>query len=331
MFDEGSDRRIYLEGIRQWLAEPGSLKSPQAIKLGREAKNGIEANRIFYDHIEYGYDGKEPILVTTQDFKLNGKGGEINLRIYLPKNAENISDLGGLFYIHGGGYVSGSIQSHNKICEEICHHGQCALIAINYRLAPENSFPANLEDCITCAENIESISKTHNINPKKWVVGGDSAGAALSAALVMALREKGQPVFKGQLLYYGNFDTNYNTPSMINNVNGPVLSRDSIMGVHKALFGISEESGKNQYPKMFVLHNSSMKGLPPAYISACELCQFCSESLKYHEALLRDDVGSFIDVHPGMPHGYLHARHVSPEAMAYFKNSIKHLSRLLSA
>ncbi|PHR60676.1 MAG: hypothetical protein COA43_05900 [Robiginitomaculum sp.] len=331
MFDEGSDRRVYLAGIRQWLAEPGLLKNPQAMKQVREAKNPIEATRISYDHIEDGYDGKEPLSVTMKDFTLEGLGEDIHLRIYLPEHIGDSSDLGGLFYIHGGGYVSGSIQSHDKICAEICQEAQCAVIAINYRLGPEHSFPANLEDCMLCAESIETISSLHGINPKKWVVGGDSAGAALSTALVVALREKKQPVFKGQLLFYGNFDSDYNTPSMINNKNGPVLTRDSIMNVHQALFGVSKALGDERYPEMFVLHNTSMQGLPPAYISACELCQFCSESLRYHERLIRDGVDSVIDVHPGMPHGYIHARHVSPEAMAYFKNSIKHLSRLIDA
>lgn len=329
MFNENFDIRIQNKGIAQWLKSPGVLNNPKALEKMRNTKNPTDAARISYDHIEDGYDAKDPVSVNSYDFSLKGEGNTVEFRIYIPENSDNIIDMGGLFYIHGGGYISGSIQSHNKICEEIAQYAQCAVIAINYRLAPENVFPANIEDCLLFTENMQRISKLYKIKADKWVIGGDSAGAAISTAVLLALREQKKNLFKGQIHYYGNFDCNYNTPSMLNYQHGPVLSRDSIMEVHKALLG-TDNVNQTRHPKMFVLQNSSLKGLPPAYIAACKLCQFSSESTKFHEALRRDGVPSYIDMLPDMPHGYLHARHISDEAMKHFKNSLKHLTRLLN-
>lgn len=330
MFNPDFNTKIHNKGIAQWLKSPGVLNNAEALEKLRHTKNPIDAARISYDHIEDGYDPKEPVRVNSYDFSLKGHNNIVELRIYLPKDREDIIDMGGLFYIHGGGYVSGSLRSHNKICEEIAQYARCAVVAINYRLAPENIYPANIEDCLLFAKHIKSISESYKVNHDKWVIGGDSAGSAISTAVLLALREQNQSLFKGQLHYYGNFDCNYNTASMIKYQHGPVLSRDSIMDVHKAVLGV-ENISQNSHPEMFVLQNPSLKGLPPAYIASCELCQFSSENLKYHEALKRAGVDSFIDELPEMPHGYLHARHISEEAMKHFKNSLKHLQRLINS
>ncbi|MDY0394630.1 alpha/beta hydrolase [Virgibacillus halophilus] len=115
-----------------------------------------------------------------QEGAIPGQAGEIPFRAYYP---EGKAPYPVLVFFHGGGWVIGNLDSHDDICRTLANAANCAVIAIDYRLAPENKFPAAVEDCYTAVKYIQENAGEFHIDPSRIAVGGDSAGGNLTAVV----------------------------------------------------------------------------------------------------------------------------------------------------
>jgi len=135
-------------------------------------------------------------LFKTRDYKIGSKNYNIPVRIF--SNHVN-SDFPVLLFFHGGGWVTGNIDSYNKVCINIARLTDCKVVSVDYRLAPENPFPAGLEDCYNAAK---AFITNDVINDKEVILIGDSAGGNLAAALSLLAKERKEFAVNKQILIY---------------------------------------------------------------------------------------------------------------------------------
>lgn len=137
-------------------------------------------------------------LAQVRDLSLPGPGGVIKARLYRPRTD---GTLPGLVFFHGGGWVIGDLESHDDLCRDLAAQAGCAVLAVDYRLAPEHRFPAAAEDAIAATDWVAANAAELGMDPARVAVGGDSAGGNLAAVVALAARDTGRPL-AAQLLIY---------------------------------------------------------------------------------------------------------------------------------
>jgi acetyl esterase len=201
-----------------------------------------------------------------------------------------------VIYLHGGGWVAGSPQSHRKLGMQFAEQGYLT-INLDYRLAPEHPFPAGLDDCIFAAEWATASAQRWDGDVSRIAIGGDSAGGNLAAATIVEMAARNSPIkFKAGLLIYGLFDV----PAVIERERGAefglsMMARAYLGDRYDALLGDSRVS-----PLKGV-----KAGLPPQYI-LCGTADFLvKESHSLAETCKAAGVTYELDIVPDMPHGFI--------------------------
>jgi len=141
-----------------------------------------------------------PDVHHTLDRKIEGPGDKIPIRLYDPGTATPSPCL---VYFHGGGFVMGSIATHDGLWRRLANYSGFRVVSAGYRLAPEHKFPAALDDCVAAVRWVDENAALLGIDPRTLFVGVDSAGANLSLASAVVLRDEGGPVLQGAVLAYG--------------------------------------------------------------------------------------------------------------------------------
>jgi acetyl esterase len=152
-------------------------------------------------------------VATLRDLSAQGPGGAVPLRLYRALGTTDTELLPGLLYLHGGGWVLGNLETHDAICCRLANEARCAVVAVDYRLAPEHPFPAGLEDCIAAFTHVARNARALGIDPDRIAVGGDSAGGNLAAVLALMGGDGALPPVLYQLLLYPAVDLRMATES----------------------------------------------------------------------------------------------------------------------
>lgn len=248
--------------------------------------------------------------VETRDANLPGPAGDLPIRLYTPRAAQaKVSP--GLLYFHGGGWISGSLDSHDGICRALADEGACRVIAVAYRLAPEHPFPAALEDGARAIETIAAEAASFAIDPRRIGVAGDSAGGNLAAVLCRALR--GGPPIALQLLLCPVLDALGRTPSRRELASGYFLE-ERTMACYFEHYRIAGRAPDN--PRVSPLRAADFSGLPPTRIHAAEYDPLKDEAALYAERLAEAGVDARLTVHQGMIHHFYGLGDVIPHAAA---------------
>jgi len=193
-----------MKQILKLLAQRSAGKAPLWTLGADEARLDMEAT-----YAELWNDG--PAIAGVVDRQIEGPRGQISVRHYTSRT-HKIAPC--LVFFHGGGFVIGSINTHDGLCRHLAQYAGMDVISVGYRLAPENKFPAALDDCVASVRSIASHARSLGIDPSSLFVGGDSAGANLSLSTAIRLRDEGGPALRGLVLAYGNYDTDLETTSM---------------------------------------------------------------------------------------------------------------------
>lgn len=219
------------------------------------------------------------------------------MRVYRPAARGR---LPALVYFHGGGWTIGDLDTHDALCRQLAVGACCAVFSVDYRLAPEQPFPAAVEDCIAAtkyvAENAEAL------DVRGIAVGGDSAGGNLAAVVALQARDAGGPALAFQLLVYPATDQRLGTASHERNAHGYLLERESIEFFRRCYLPDATAHGDWRASPLLARDH---RGLPPALVITAGYDPLVDEGKAYAERLRAAGVEVAYREYPDMVHGFL--------------------------
>jgi acetyl esterase len=160
----------------------------------------IEEQRAFYEAFWRRYHAPRPAGIEIADFNIRGRTGDIPARLYMPTRASGPAPV--IVYCHGGSWMFGGLDSHDLPAARLALHSEAAVLAIDYRLAPEHKYPAALHDAWDALTWVAEQGGERKLDPRRLAVAGDSAGGALAAGMALMARDGGRPPMRAQGLIY---------------------------------------------------------------------------------------------------------------------------------
>ena len=225
-------------------------------------------------------------------------GFEVPLFVYSP--SENAEALPLLFWIHGGGLVLGHAEQDEVMLRNFATDFNCVVVTPDYRLAPDVAFPAPLEDCYA---GLKWAANHLDIDPKRIVIAGASAGGGLAAALTQLACDRGEIAVKHQLLLYPMLDPLNITQAGDDIDDTYIWSRKNNLQGWTYYLGQAPEEGKiPQYAS--ALYNHDLSNLPPATVMVGDIDLFAQEDIAYAAKLSAAGVPTELHVYPGGIHGF---------------------------
>ncbi|HET9730932.1 MAG TPA: alpha/beta hydrolase, partial [Acidimicrobiia bacterium] len=199
-----------------WLADQGMTFTWDATpESRREAMTAAATNSAIAKHAVH----------SVRDFVIPGPESSLPVREYRPSDAR---DLPVLVWFHGGGWVTGNLETHDQLCRQMCDAAEATVLSIDYRLAPEAKFPGPVDDCLAAYEWVTQHASELGADPSRVAIGGDSAGGNLAAVVAILARDLGLPSPRLQLLVYPVIDHEFESAAMIDNAKGYFLEADSM-------------------------------------------------------------------------------------------------------
>lgn len=228
-----------------------------------------------------------------------GPGGDLRLRIYRPVGQGPFPLLA---FFHGSGFVLCSLNTHDGMCRNLCAGAGCVVVSVDYRLAPENKYPAGLDDCVFATHWIAEHAGELGGSADRLAVCGDSAGGNLAAAAALRIRDEGGPSIIGQLLIYpvANYHTP-GTPSYRENADSYGLTRDTMIWFWDHYLTDPSEAA---HPYVSPLRARDLSGLPPALVVTAEYDPLRDEGEHYAEKLRTAGTPAITSRWDGMNHGF---------------------------
>jgi acetyl esterase len=232
--------------------------------------------------------------------------GGVPSRLYRPNADKN---LGLLVFYHGGGWVIGGLDSHDSVCRSLANRMGHAVLSVDYRLAPENPFPAAVEDAMCSLRWAYENADELGINPDRIAVGGDSAGGNLAA--IVSQQRPVPLVF--QMLIYPATDMTASFPSHVENAGGPVLTRQAMEWFTNHYMPASADK-KDPLASPHFSPDSLLKGAPPALIITAELDPLRDEGEEYGRRLIANGVTASVVRYNGMFHSFFQMHQLLDDA-----------------
>jgi acetyl esterase/lipase len=231
-------------------------------------------------------------LVAVDDLSVTrADGSSLALRRYMPtRRRQRRVSWPALLFIHGGSFVTGGLHSEDDRCEAYGADAQCAVFAVDYRLAPEYPFPAALDDCWLALTWIAQHAADLDIDARRLAVGGLSAGGALAASLAQRVRDFGGPPLALQLLLFPALDAAADSMSNRLFTDTPVLNSRTVEVMWSLYFGGQWQRGNNPPPYASPAHAADLRGLPAAHVCAAEFDPLRDEAVTYAQRLLGQEV-----------------------------------------
>ena len=267
----------------------------------------------------------EPIaMARTQDVELVLPLRNLPARLYVPEGAGENPPL--VIYYHGGGWVIGTIETHDGTCRALARASGAAVLSVGYRLAPEHPYPAPVEDCYDALVWASRHAGDLGCDPARLAVAGDSAGGNLSAAVAIMARDRGGPALRHQLLIYPVTDDDYSLPSYAENGGGEYFLGEAMM----RWFWEQYLGDVQSAPLARVGSTANLAGLPPASVYTAEYDPLRDEGMAYARRL--EEAGNSVDaaVAPGMIHGFFTMLDFVPDALPWIERAGANLRRDLA-
>ncbi len=245
-------------------------------------------------------------MARVEDFTIPGPAGEMRARLWA---ASAEPDLPVLLYLHGGGFVIGGIETCESMCTVLAQHSGGAVVAVDYRLAPENRFPAGLDDSFAALQWLVEHGHTKGLNASRIAVGGDSAGGTLAASTALLARDAGIPLVL-QALFYPSVQLGMKTDSLLTYSANTLLSWDLMHWFETNARGGELRQRWHREP----LHAPDHRGVAPAWIGLAECDPLTDEGKLYAQKLKDAGVPAELTVWPGVIHDFINLGRFVPEA-----------------
>ena len=239
--------------------------------------------------------------VAQAERKIPGPAGapEIPVRIYTPKGSAGARPA--FVNFHGGAFILGDLETEHPRCLKLSAEGGAVAIGVDYRLAPEHPFPAGPEDCYAAVKWVADNAASLGVDPNKIVVGGGSAGGALTAAVAQMARDRGGPALALQMLFYPVIDDHCDTESMRAGRDAYVWNTKHSLDMWNHYIGTDRSKVS---PYAAPARAADLSGLAPAYVITCEHDPLRDEGLLYAMRLMQAGVPVELHNYPGTVHGF---------------------------
>jgi acetyl esterase len=238
--------------------------------------------------------------VASEDRALPGPAGDVACRLYVPVTTAREPTPGFVFF-HGGGMVAGSIETHHRIAATLAQATGCRLVSVDYRLAPEHKFPAAVEDAIAATQYVLANATELGIDPRRVVVGGDSAGGTLAAVVCQHALQNAWPAIAAQCLICPVLDFEETSPSRREFAENYLIDRTTLQA---DLADYVTDDADLADPRISPLRALHVAGLPPAIIHTAEYDPMRDEGNAYARKLLAAGVVVEHVCHAGMIHNF---------------------------
>jgi acetyl esterase/lipase len=280
-----------------------AIGGPPLHTLGvKEARQALEAMATL--------QGEPPAVASVANRSVPGTAGDIPVRVYTPDGSPPFPIV--VFY-HGGGWVLGSLDTHDGPARDVARAAGCIVVSVDYRLAPEHKFPAAAEDCYAALKWVAEHGAVLGGDPARIAVAGDSAGGNLSAVVALMARDRGGPRIAHQVLIYPVTDAPSDNASYRDNADGYLLTAEDMRWFWNHY---TRTPADRRNPYAAPLQATSVQGLPPALVLTAEFDPLRDEAEAYAARLKEAGVPVQLIRYDGMIHGFFGMGGVLAQARA---------------
>jgi acetyl esterase len=268
----------------------------------------LDASRAVNDALNMTLSSPEPRMEESAEKWLPIRGRRLLCRLHRPRTDARLPVL---IYLHGGGWVWNSIDTHDPLMRSYAAGAGCAVIGPDYALSPEAAFPQALEEVAAVARWVAAHGAEWGLDGTRIVLGGDSAGANLALGTALLLRQSDPTLqLRGLLLNYGVFDDRMATPSYAEFADGYGLTREKM----RFYWDCYAPNPADRLSPFAAPARADLRGLPPCLIQIAELDVLSDENRDMAAALRAAGVSVEDETFPGTVHGFLRARDHVPAA-----------------
>jgi acetyl esterase len=284
----------------------------------------VEAARVQMEEGNRAWNQDPPELASVADLAMPGPRGPIRLRHYRPREAASLPLV---IYFHGGGFVIGSLDTHDRLMRLLALDSDAAVIGVDYRLAPEHPFPAPLDDCVAAVRWLRSETQHLRLDRERVVLAGDSAGANLALASLLDLRDAPEPrACKGAALFYGCFWRRLDTPAHARFGDGSLhLGTAEMRWFWQQYLGDPSRPEPRAEPIY-----ADLRGLPPLFLTAAALDPLYDDTVELDRRLEAAGVVHELKAYPGLVHGFMQLTLRSAAARAAVRDAGHAIRRMLA-
>ncbi len=257
---------------------------------------GREQYQLRVDKLKFS----EPIF-RSENRRIPGPASDLAIRIYTPREIRTAEKLPVLMWFHGGGFVIGSIDTHDSVCRMLANQADCIVVSVDYRLAPESKFPAAVEDCEAALKWVALHAVEFGGDPACIAVGGDSAGANLATVIAILARDAAHPKLVFQLLIYPCTAPEPETASHHKFRDGYVLTRNTITWFYRQYLKSDKDEKDFRFAPLIL---DDLSGLPDAFILVAGYDPLRDEGVDYARRLIEAGNRVRLSNYDGMIHGF---------------------------
>ena len=236
-------------------------------------------------------------IETVAERAVPGPAGAIPARIYRPAGTVPKPVI---VYFHGGGWVLGSLTTHDDICRRLADGIDAVVVSVDYRMGPEHRFPAAVDDAVAALAWVAAHAPELGGDPERLVVAGDSAGGNLAAVTSQLARTRG-PALRFQLLVYPVTDHEFGSVSMVENAEGYFLTRDSMRWFYERYL---DHASQGADPRVSPLRAADLSGLPPAFVLTAQYDPLRDQGIAYTDAMRAAGNEVAMTTYEGLFHGF---------------------------
>lgn len=246
-------------------------------------------------------DRVEALFIPARD------GHDMPARLYAPHHE---TPLPVLLYFHGGGFTVGSLNTHDVLCRQLSRQAHCAVVSLDYRLAPEHRFPTAVNDSWDALNWLHQNGHTLGLDTTRLAVGGDSAGGTLSAVCALMARDAGLPLCL-QLLFYPGCGARQDTASHHSFAESFMLDKETVDWFFANYIDAKDRDDCRFAPSLASDHSN----LAPAWIGLAECDPLVDEGVNYADTLRMAGVPVDLEIYRGVIHGFITMGRAVPDAL----------------
>ncbi|MDB3945038.1 alpha/beta hydrolase fold domain-containing protein [Gammaproteobacteria bacterium] len=293
------------------------------IGLQNQGNLSVDDSRNNYNHERAWWNAIKPKMDSVEELSVPGPRRDIALRIYRPFIQNSCPTL---LYLHGGGWVVGNLDTHDRVMRLLAQFSGAAVVGIDYALSPEHKFPVAINETLAVIQWLESSGHNHGLDPTRLALGGDSAGANMAVAVTQLHHQQDRQAIRFLLLYYGAYGlTDSWSWQQYGNADYEFTREDKAFYLDSYLANPGDHADSR-----FNVLSGNIACLPQAFIAAAEYDPLHDDSVALHEAMRKANRPAHLEVYTGVLHSFIHYSRLLDKATQALRDGAHALTKALS-